>query len=60
VQLDLNLIYRNVEKDILPYCEREKIALLAYFPLGHSKLPSDHRLDLVSSSHGKTRAQAAL
>jgi diketogulonate reductase-like aldo/keto reductase len=60
VQLDYSLIHRNVETDILPYCDREKIALLAYFPLGHGKLPSDRRLDSVNSIHGKTRAQVAL
>ncbi len=60
VQLDYSLIHRNVERDILPYCNREKIALLAYYPLGHGKLPSDSRLDGLGSRHGKTRAQAAL
>jgi diketogulonate reductase-like aldo/keto reductase len=60
VQLDYSLIHRRVEADILPYCEREKIALLAYYPLGHGKLPSDPRLDQVSTKEGKTRAQVAL
>jgi len=60
VQLDYSLIHRNVEGDILPYCEKEKIALLAYYPLGHGKLPSDRRLDSASSRLGKTRAQVAL
>jgi diketogulonate reductase-like aldo/keto reductase len=60
VQLDYSLIHRAVERDILPYCDREKIALLAYYPLGHGRLVSDHRLDGVSSRHGKTRAQVAI
>ncbi|MDA4125881.1 MAG: aldo/keto reductase [Thaumarchaeota archaeon] len=60
VQLDYSLIHRNVEQDILPYCDREKIALLAYYPLGHGKLPSDPRLDELSAKHGRTRAQVAL
>ncbi len=60
VQLDYSLIHRNVEREILPYCDREKIALLAYYPLGHGRLPSDSRLDELSSSKGKTRAQIAL
>lgn len=60
VQLDYSLIHRNVEREILPYCDREKIALLAYYPLGHGKLPSDPRLDRVSSNQGKSRAQVAL
>jgi diketogulonate reductase-like aldo/keto reductase len=60
VQLSYSLAHRDVEKEILPHCEREKIALLAYYPLGHGKLLADQRLDAVASSHGKTRAQAAL
>jgi diketogulonate reductase-like aldo/keto reductase len=60
VQLDYSLIHRDVERDILPYCDREGIALLAYFPLGHGKLVSNPKLDKVAGAHGKTRAQVAL
>ncbi len=60
VQLDYSLIHRRVEDGMLPYCDREKIALLAYYPLGHGKLPSDHRLASVSAREGRTRAQVAL
>jgi len=60
VQLDYSLVHRNVERDILPHCDKEGIALLAYYPLGHGKLISDPRLDPVSTRHGKTRAQVAL
>lgn len=60
VQLDYSLMHRKVEKDILPYCDSQKIALLAYYPLGHGKLPSDPRLDQASSGDGRTKAQVAL
>jgi len=60
IQLDYSLIHRDVEKDILPYCDREKIALLAYHPLGHGKLPSDSRLDPAAAQAGKSRSQVAL
>ncbi len=60
VQLDYSLIHRNVEREILPYCDREGIALLAYYPLGHGRLVSDRRLDGASSRYVKTRAQMAL
>jgi len=60
VQLDYSLIHRNVESETLPYCEREGIALLAYYPLGHGKLPNDARLEKVSSGNGRTKAQVAL
>ncbi len=60
VQLNYSLVHRNVEQDILPYCQREGIALLAYYPLGHGKLASNPKVDGVSSKYGKTRSQIAL
>jgi len=60
VQLDYSLVQRGIEREILPYCDAEGIALLAYYPLGHGKLPNDARLDRVGSNNGRTRAQIAL
>ncbi|HZW84291.1 MAG TPA: aldo/keto reductase [Nitrososphaerales archaeon] len=60
VQLDYSLINRSVERDILPYCDSQGIALLAYYPLGHGKLVSDSRLDEMAKKYGKTRSQVAL
>ena len=60
IQLDYSLIHRHVERDVLPYCDKEKIALLAYYPLGHGKLPSDQRLEQASLKQGKPKAQVAL
>lgn len=60
VQVDYSLINRNAESGLLPYCEREKVALLAYYPLGHGKLPNDQRLTTMGSKVQKTGAQVAL
>ena len=60
VQVDYSLINRNAESGLLPYCEREKVALLAYYPLGHGKLPNDQRLTAMGSKVRKTGAQVAL
>lgn len=60
IQLDYNLAQRRVERDILPYCKREGLALLAYYPLAHGSLASDYRLGGVASRHGKTQSQVAL
>lgn len=60
VQLPYNLMNRTVEKEILPYCVREGIAFLAYFPLAHGKLVSNQRLAAVCSKYGKTASQLAL
>ncbi len=37
-QMNYSLVQREIEKDILPHCEKEKIAVIAYFPLGHGRL----------------------
>ena len=60
VQVDYSLIHRSPEQELLPYCDREKIALLAYYPLGHGRLPSDERLGQLGSAGTRTKAQVAL
>jgi len=40
-QMSYSLAHRDIEREILPYCEKEKIAVIAYFPLGHGKLAKD-------------------
>ncbi len=37
-QVEYNLLKRDVEGDLLPYCEREKITLMAYSPLAQGLL----------------------
>jgi diketogulonate reductase-like aldo/keto reductase len=37
-QVNYSLVHRKVEKDIIPYCQENKIAVLAYYPLGHGVL----------------------
>lgn len=66
VQLHYNLSNRRVEERILPYCEKNGIAVLAYYPVGHGKLASggkgfDDAFRKVATSHGlRTNAQVAL
>jgi diketogulonate reductase-like aldo/keto reductase len=59
-QMPYHLADRRMEKEILPYCKREGIALMAYFPLGHGKLTSGGVLASVGKKHGKTASQVAL
>ena len=37
-QVKYNMLQRGVEKDLLPYCEKEKITILAYSPLAQGAL----------------------
>ncbi|MFQ5998957.1 MAG: aldo/keto reductase, partial [Candidatus Bathyarchaeia archaeon] len=65
-QMNYNLTHRDVERDILPHCERERIAILAYYPLAHGKLSgkklySNDSYQKVSEKHGnKTPSQVAI
>jgi diketogulonate reductase-like aldo/keto reductase len=59
-QMPYHLAYRRMETEILPYCRKEGIALLAYYPLGHGKLASSPTLMKIGQKYGKTASQVAL
>jgi diketogulonate reductase-like aldo/keto reductase len=66
IQNEYNLSNRELEIDLLPYCTKNNIVIIPYFPLAHGKLtkPSPKLkkvLDQISLSQGgKTPAQIAL
>ena len=59
-QMPYHLADRRMEKEILPYCRKENMALLAYVPLGHGKLTSGRALSRVGQKYGRTASQVAL
>jgi diketogulonate reductase-like aldo/keto reductase len=62
-QVQYSLSHREIEADLLPYCEENKISILAYFPLGHGKLASAgsrSKMEAICKAHSKTSAQVAL
>ena len=60
-QVNYSLVHRKVEKDIIPYCQQNNIAVLAYYPLGHGLLARpDSRMQAVCRRNSKTPAQVAL
>jgi len=59
-QMEYSLLNRSIERDILPHCEKNKIAVLAYFPLAHGRLTSNDHLREIGVKYGKTPAQVAL
>ena len=60
IQMPYHLADRRLEKEIIPYCRKENIAVLAYYPLGHGKLSNSSALANVGSRYGKTSSQVAL
>lgn len=61
-QVEYNLAERSIEKDLMPYCEKEGITILAYSPLarGHSLKGESRVLDEIASKYNKTRSQVIL
>jgi aryl-alcohol dehydrogenase-like predicted oxidoreductase len=50
----------SVERSILPYCEKEKMSLIAYSPLDQGRFPESRIPKTLLSKYGMTPAQAVL
>src|SRR6266516_4208793 len=64
-QVEYSLVDRAVEETILPYCQRAKITLIAYSPLGQSRIAKGRggpfkTVDEIATRLGKSRSQVAL
>ena len=60
-QVRYSLMHREIEKDLLPYCQKNNIALMAYYPLGHGGLAAaNEKMAEVCKRTSKTPAQVAL
>jgi len=53
---------RGIEYELLPWCEKRGVAIMAYSPLGHttSRLLRSPAMVAISGRHGVTPAQVAL
>lgn len=61
MQFNYSLVHRKAERDVVPYCQQNNIAIMAYYPLGHGLLAGrDSRLLEVCKRNSKTPAQVAL
>jgi aryl-alcohol dehydrogenase-like predicted oxidoreductase len=65
-QVEYSLLDRSIEEELLPYCEKERITVIAYSPVGRGEIPRGARgdrwrvLDQIASKLGKTKTQIAL
>ena len=64
-QVEFSLVDRSIEPEILPYCQREGVTLIAYSPLGQGRIPESKGapfklLDEIAKKHSKSRSQVAL
>ncbi|MDP8023221.1 MAG: aldo/keto reductase [Conexivisphaerales archaeon] len=59
-EVKYSLWHREPEKDLLQYCEKEKIALIAYTPTEKGSLANEKFLAEIGKKYGKTAVQVAL
>ncbi len=64
-QVEYSLVDRTVEEEILPYCQREKLTLIAYSPLGQGRIARGRGgpfkiVDEIAARLGESRSQVAL
>jgi aryl-alcohol dehydrogenase-like predicted oxidoreductase len=57
-QVRYNLINRQIEEEVLPYCSREKITILAYVPLAQGALTGKYSEDLKPTDQVRKDNQA--
>lgn len=59
-QVLYNLTRRGIEYDLLPWCRKHGVAVMAYSPIEQGRLLDDPVLRQIASRHGATLAQVAL
>lgn len=59
-QVDYSLLARSIERDVLPYCVRHQITVMAYRPLAGGGLSRNKFLQEIGQRYQKTAAQVAL
>ena len=59
-QILYNLQRRGPEWELIPWCRERRIAVMAYTPLGQSRMLQHKALAEIAGRHGATAAQVAL
>jgi diketogulonate reductase-like aldo/keto reductase len=59
-QVLYNPTSRGVEHDLVPWCQKRGIPIMAYSPVGQGRLLRDARLEALARRHNATTAQVVL
>jgi len=59
-QVEYSLVERRIERDLIAYCLKNNITVMAYCPLARGILPKNELLKQIGIKYGKTSAQVAL
>ncbi len=55
-----SVTHRSIESELLPFCEREKLTVIAYSPLDTGKIPARRIPRVLLDKYGMTSAQLML
>ncbi|MGB3765068.1 MAG: aldo/keto reductase [Phormidesmis sp.] len=59
-QVLYNLTRRGIELNLLPWCEKQAIPIMAYSPIEQGRLLKDQTLEKIAKAHGMSAAQVAI
>ncbi len=59
-QVKYNLVERSIEKDVIPYCDRNRMTVVAYTPIEKGKSSKIKEVKEISKKLGRTPIQVAL
>jgi diketogulonate reductase-like aldo/keto reductase len=59
-QVRYSLTHRSIESGLLPFCEREKLTVIAYQPLDSGRVPVSKIPQALLDKYGMTPAQLML
>jgi diketogulonate reductase-like aldo/keto reductase len=59
-QIEYNVLSRSPEKDVIPYCERNNVTVMAYQPLARGSVGSSRVVREVARKYNATPIQVAL
>ncbi len=59
-QIPYSIFNRSCEKTILPFCEKNRVKVIAYTPINKGRLNGNRELDRISSEKGKSKISVGL
>ncbi|MDE1825614.1 MAG: aldo/keto reductase [Candidatus Micrarchaeota archaeon] len=59
-QIEYSLLKKDAEEETIPFCQKNKIAVIAHTPLGHGRLAESKELEEMSKKYKKPKVQVAL
>ncbi|MEM3226585.1 MAG: aldo/keto reductase, partial [Saccharolobus sp.] len=59
-EIEYNVLNKSAERDIIPFCEKNNIKIIAYSPLAKGNLKDIKIIEKITSKYNKTPIQVML